>query len=231
MQPLTRRTGSATGAWPRSFGETHTSSNWPRETWRRGPSAGAKRILPGKNGSNCCGCSRLCNSPNLSKVGRQKPNGFGNLPRFWDCSTKRSHTRARSRVQRAQFEELVVRAASVASRQEIIIFGSQSVHAVTDHPPAEVLVSAECDVWLRDEPLVAERLLAELGKDSDFARASGVYVDPLPPDLPMAPAGWEHRLVACRIGKVTARCLEIHDLIVTKLAPAGSRTTNSLPPC
>ena len=121
-------------------------------------------------------------------------------------------------MQRAQFEELVVRAAAVAARREMIIFGSQSVHAVTDHPPAEVLVSAECDVWLRDEPSVTERLVAELGKGSEFARTTGVYVDPLPPDLPMVPAGWEQRLTPCPVGDVTARCLEIHDLIVSKLA-------------
>ncbi len=121
-------------------------------------------------------------------------------------------------MQRAQFEQLVVRTASVANRREVVVFGSQSVHAVTDQPPTEVLISAECDVWLRDEPLVAQRLTAELGKDSAFAKAAGVYVDPLPPDLPMAPEGWERRLVALPVGEVIARCLEIHDLIVTKLA-------------
>jgi hypothetical protein len=120
-------------------------------------------------------------------------------------------------VQRGQFEQLVLRAAAVADRRELIIFGSQSVHAVTRQPPAEVLVSVECDLWLRDEPADAERIVAELGKDSAFARTTGVYVDPLPPDLPMTPKGWEQRLVACTVGDVTARCLEIHDLIVTKL--------------
>jgi hypothetical protein len=34
----------------------------------------------------------------------------------------------------------------------------------------------------------------------------------------LAPKGWEQRLVAYAIGDVTARCLEIHDLIVTKLS-------------
>lgn len=121
-------------------------------------------------------------------------------------------------MQREQFALLVTRAAAVAARAELIIFGSQSVHALTDSPPAEVLVSVECDIWLRDEPEVAARLQAELGKDSAFAKTAGVYVDPLPPDLPMVPNGWEHRLVDYRAGDITARCLEIHDLIVTKLA-------------
>jgi len=81
-----------------------------------------------------------------------------------------------------------------------------------------VLVSAECDIWFRDEPELASQLGTALGKDSPFAKTTGVYADPLPPDLPMVPVKWEQRLVTYRVANVTARCLEIHDLIVTKLA-------------
>ncbi|MBI3876854.1 MAG: hypothetical protein HY300_13035 [Verrucomicrobia bacterium] len=121
-------------------------------------------------------------------------------------------------MQREQFHDLLLRAADVCARQELVVFGSQSVHALTATPPVEVLVSIECDIWLRDEPDVASRLDAELGKNSSFARTAGVYADPLPPDLPMVPSGWEQRLLRHQVGGVTARCLEIHDLIVTKLA-------------
>ena len=121
-------------------------------------------------------------------------------------------------MQREQFHELLTRAADVCARRELVIFGSQSVHAVTAFPPVEVLVSVECDIWLRDEPEVASRLTDQLGKDSAFAKSTGVYADALPPDLPMLPGGWEQRLVPYSVGNVTARCLEIHDLIVTKLA-------------
>ena len=82
----------------------------------------------------------------------------------------------------------------------------------------EVLVSRECDIWLKDEPATQESLKRELGVDSDFQRSKGYYLDPLPPDLPMVPAGWEQRLCAWRVDDIEVRCLEIHDLIVTKLA-------------
>ena len=121
-------------------------------------------------------------------------------------------------MQREQFRELVTRAANVCDRRELVIFGSQSVHALTASPPTEVLVSAECDIWLRDEPEITSRLAAELGKDSTYAKTTGVYADLLPPDLPMLPAGWEQRLVELSVGDIKLRCLEIHDLIVTKLA-------------
>ena len=121
-------------------------------------------------------------------------------------------------MQRDQFHELLTRVAHVCARKELVVFGSQSVHALTSAPPTEVLVSVECDIWLADEPEVASRLAAELGKGSAFAKTSGIYADPLPPDLPMTPPGWEKRLVTYQVADVTARCLEIHDLIVTKLA-------------
>ena len=121
-------------------------------------------------------------------------------------------------MQREQFHALLARAAEVCGRKELVVFGSQSVHAVTPSPPVEVPVSAECDIWFRDEPETVSRLSAELGKDSAFAKTAGVYADPRPPDLPMVPPGWEKRLVTYRVADVTARCLEIHDLIVTKLS-------------
>lgn len=121
-------------------------------------------------------------------------------------------------MQREQLHELLTRAAEVCARLEFIDFGSQSVHACTAAPPAEVLVFVECDIWFHDEPQVASRLPAELGKDSAFAKTTGVYADPLPPDLPLLPAGWQQRLRDLMIGDIRVRCLEIHDLIVTKLA-------------
>jgi hypothetical protein len=90
-------------------------------------------------------------------------------------------------MQREQFHELLTRAADVCARRELIIFGSQSVHALTTSPPMEVLVSVECDIRLRNEPEAASRRSAELGRNSLFAKTAGVYADPLPPDLPMVP--------------------------------------------
>jgi len=133
-------------------------------------------------------------------------------------------------MQRQQFQELVARAAVVCSRRELIIFGSQSVHAVTETPPAEVLLSVECDIFLRDEPVVAERLAAELGKNSSFARSTGIYADPLPPDLPMVPAGWQERLVSHQIGHVTARCLKFTTSSSPNSLQGGSKIMNSLRP-
>jgi hypothetical protein len=47
-------------------------------------------------------------------------------------------------------------AGSVLARREIVIVGSQAVHAITDRAPVEVLVSLECDILL-DEGDAASR--------------------------------------------------------------------------
>lgn len=121
-------------------------------------------------------------------------------------------------MQRDQFQELLTRAAALCSPHELIIFGSQAIHALTASPPAEVIISVECDLWFPDNPVVVSRITTALGRDSEFARVTGVYADLLPPELPLLPEGWQERLVPYCRGNVSARCLEIHDLIVSKLA-------------
>ena len=121
-------------------------------------------------------------------------------------------------MRKSQLEEVIRAASALAQRKEFVLFGSQTIHAITDTPPVEVLISRECDVWLNEEPALQELLKRELGADSPYRNANGFYLDPLPPDLPEVPPGWEERLASWKVGDINVRCLEIHDLIVTKLA-------------
>jgi hypothetical protein len=57
-----------------------------------------------------------------------------------------------------------------------------------------------------------------LGPESAFARRHGFYVDVVTPDLATLPEGWETRLKPFRAGRITAFCLEVHDLMASKLA-------------
>lgn len=109
-------------------------------------------------------------------------------------------------------------AARLAREQEFFIIGSQAVHAHCTRPPAEVLLSQECDLYPRSHPQAAALLDRELGRNSAFAQKHGFYIDVVTPDIACLPEGWEKRLKKLRVGLVTAFCLEIHDLVVTKLA-------------
>jgi Nucleotidyltransferase of unknown function (DUF6036) len=121
-------------------------------------------------------------------------------------------------VRKEQLEEILRAASALAARKEFVLFGSQTVHAITNEPPVEVLMSRECDVWLNEEPSTQELLKRELGAESHFQQAKGFYLDPVPPDLPLVPLQWQKRLRDWMIDDIRIRCLEIHDLIVSKLS-------------
>jgi hypothetical protein len=121
-------------------------------------------------------------------------------------------------MRRHELEAALRAAARVSREREFVIIGSQAVHASCRRAPAEVLLSQECDLYPRNHAEKAELLHFELGRGSKFARKHGFYVDVVTPEIATLPSGWERRLKVLRLGNVTAYCLEIHDLILSKLA-------------
>ena len=121
-------------------------------------------------------------------------------------------------MKRSELREALRAAARVARQSEFILIGSQAVHACSQRPPAEVLRSQECDLYPRTYPQASGLLDTELGPRSTFARRHGFYVDVVTPDLATLPEGWEKRLKPFRVGRITAFCLEVHDLLASKLA-------------
>ena len=109
-------------------------------------------------------------------------------------------------------------AAAIAHEREFFIIGSQAIHAHYKSPPAEVLLSQECDLYPRTHPQTAALLSRELGRNSAFARKHGFYVDVVTPEIATLPEGWQKRLKPFRVGGVTGFCLEVHDLLASKLA-------------
>jgi hypothetical protein len=105
--------------------------------------------------------------------------------------------------------QTALRAASaVSGEREFYLIGSQAVHACCLRPPAEVLLSQECDLYPRNTPEIASLLHAQLGRGSRFARRHGFYVDVVTPALASLPEGWERRLVPLQVGVVKVYCLE-----------------------
>ncbi len=78
-------------------------------------------------------------------------------------------------------------AARVATDLEFVIIGSQAVHAHCRRPPAEVLLSQECDMYPRNHPQAANLVESKLGRKSAFARRHGFYVDVVAPELATLP--------------------------------------------
>ena len=114
--------------------------------------------------------------------------------------------------------EAVLRAASEASgERDLVLTGSQSVFGHSEEVPVETLMSEECDLWSKSRPEKLTVIAEKLGKGSPYHLAHGVYVDAVEPGMMLLPAGWEQRLKPMRLDEVTAWCLDVNDLVVSKL--------------
>ena len=124
---------------------------------------------------------------------------------------------------REEFEH-VLRAAAAVVDDEIVVIGSQAIHGQVPSPPEALLVSRELDVYPLSAPERADEIDGALGDGSLFDSTFGYYAHGVGPELPAAPAGWQGRLVRVDLPQrgrrppVVAWCMEIHDLVLAKLA-------------
>jgi hypothetical protein len=130
-------------------------------------------------------------------------------------------------MKRAQLEDLLRELVRVLGRREVAMIGSQCVHAATDAPPGEVLMSRECDILIDDNDPAREQIDAALGSTSMYQREHGIFIDTVSPSFPFLPDGWEQRANLLVSGEARSRCLELHDLVLSKLA-AGRLKDNEL---
>jgi hypothetical protein len=120
-------------------------------------------------------------------------------------------------VKKHELKTALKAAERVAGEREFFIIGSQAVHAHCKRPPAEVLLSQECDLYPRTHPEAAELLERELGRNSAFARRQGFYIV-VTPEIANLPERWQKRVKQFRVGRISTSCLEIHDMLASKLA-------------
>jgi len=127
-------------------------------------------------------------------------------------------------VNREQFEH-VIRSAAAIVEDELVVIGSQAVLAQYPDAPETLLKSAEVDVFPRNDPARSEEIDEAIGDGSRFHQTYAYYAHGVGPESVVAPAGWEGRLVQVEVPAaghkdrtVTAWCLEVHDLVLAKLA-------------
>jgi hypothetical protein len=127
-------------------------------------------------------------------------------------------------VKREEFEH-VIRAAYAIVNEEIVVIGSQAVLAQHPDAPEGLLMSSEVDLFPRRNPDRSEEIDGAIGDGSRFHQTYAYYAHGVGPETVVGPAGWEDRLVPHEVHTaphkdttVTAWCLEVHDLILAKLA-------------
>ena len=88
------------------------------------------------------------------------------------------------------------------------------------HAPEALLASVEADLFPKNKPELADLIDGTLGELSPFHETFGYYAHGVEAGTAILPRGWRDRLVALRNENTrgaTGWCLEIHDLLVSKL--------------
>ena len=127
-------------------------------------------------------------------------------------------------MNREQLAHIVRAAATIVGDGDILILGSQSILATLDEDrlPEAATLSVEADIAFRDDPdvLKADQVDGSIGELSSFHERYGYYAQGVEISTAVLPAGWEERaelLDRPDAYPATPRCLEAHDLVVSKL--------------
>jgi hypothetical protein len=133
-------------------------------------------------------------------------------------------------MRRDELEHVIRAAAAVAGENELVIVGSQAILGQFPNAPETLLLSQEADIYPRQQPQKAIQIDGAMGDGSQFHATFGYYAHGVGPETAKAPVGWETRLVPVRVPllrkhdtQATGWCIEIHDLVLAKLAAGRDR--------
>jgi hypothetical protein len=127
-------------------------------------------------------------------------------------------------MKREDFEH-VIRAVADTVDDEIIVIGSQAVLGSFPQAPPSLLTSQELDVYPRTRRERTDEIDRSHGDGSRFHETFGYYAQGVGPETATLPSGWEDRLIRVEVPAAVANrppavawCLDVHDLVVAKLA-------------
>lgn len=121
---------------------------------------------------------------------------------------------------REQLEHLIRAAAVIADVDTVIVVGSQAILGQFPDAPESMRASVEADLFPLHHPERAEAIEGSIGELSPFHETFGYYAHGVGEETARIPEGWRKRLVEVRNENTRGArglCLEIHDLLVSKL--------------
>jgi hypothetical protein len=124
-------------------------------------------------------------------------------------------------MNRIQLEHIIRAASQISDDTEIVVVGSQAIHAQSVQLPPIAFLSAEADVYPRNKPERADEIDAAIGELSRFHETHGYYAHGVSPNTAILPAGWEQRVIRIsnpNTGGATGLCIDVHDLALSKYA-------------
>lgn len=122
-------------------------------------------------------------------------------------------------MKRRELEHIIRASADIAADDEIVVVGSQAILGQFRHPPEELCVSNEADVYPKNKPERSDLIDGCIGEGSPFHETYGYYAQGVAEGTAVLPAGWRERLVRLQNANTrgaTGWCLEVHDLVLSK---------------
>ncbi len=125
-------------------------------------------------------------------------------------------------MKRSEFDHAVRAATAVLDTNEILVIGSQAIHASIDtNPLPEAERSVEVDIVPIDDPdgRLADLVDGSIGEASMFHESFGYYAQGVSETTAVLPEGWRERLIryeAPAPNGAVAWCLDPHDLWISK---------------
>lgn len=126
-------------------------------------------------------------------------------------------------MNRRQLEHVIRAAATIAEDPEIVVIGSQAILGSFPDAPEELCLSADVELYPRNQPDRADLVDGSIGELSPFHEAFGYYAQGVGPRTAVLPEGWEARLVRVETTAGVGLCLEPHDLVVSKYVAAREK--------
>lgn len=125
-------------------------------------------------------------------------------------------------MKRSEFEHAIRAAGSILGTNELIVIGSQAIHAaIRDELPEAAQRSIEVDLVAFEDPegRKADLIDGSIGEASMFHATFGYYAQGVSETTAVLPERWRDRLVKFETpatNGVVAWCLEAHDLWISK---------------
>jgi hypothetical protein len=126
-------------------------------------------------------------------------------------------------LNRLQLHALLRKAKELSGHTEFVIVGSLAILGAVADPPDAMVVSIDVDTYMKADPGRTGELCEALGQGSPFEAEHGYYLDPVSPNLPSFPEGWESRLIQIDFGDVRAFFVEANDVAVSKYIRGDER--------
>lgn len=126
-------------------------------------------------------------------------------------------------MKRLQLHALLRKAQELSGHSEFVIVGSLAILGAVADPPNAMVMSIDVDTYMKADPGRTGELCEALGQGSPFEDEHGYYLDPVSPNLPSFPEGWQDRLIQIDFGEVRAFFVDANDVAVSKYIRGDER--------